>query len=218
MSSIRQRNCDVDCLEECESTIELSDSYWDEYVFLTDNSSMTPRNHIALCSLLKELEDWIDSSDYDHIYLNGGDDSLLAAEMYRMLMLLEKDVKQLRKLEQEMRNERGTQQTRYSLLIDSTVMSRKKQSKVLKAFMRDHKTFYVETRQRWVTADVFQWRDWIDSLNSVLDAKVDERVEMQCPKCEKIEEEKSMHRKIDKYKYFKKRLSFRNFQSDLKPI
>lgn len=100
--------CSTDCADEFEGFYEPYDCYWDEYLCLfTEFSEMYPKfsnytkldgtnnfispfSHFNLLNLIQNIEDSINNSEFDEITNDEGADGKVAAEIYRMLVILNK--------------------------------------------------------------------------------------------------------------------------------
>ncbi|MBB5172463.1 hypothetical protein [Texcoconibacillus texcoconensis] len=104
--------CGLDCLDDDEEADPIEDGYWDDYAMLVmDFEHYYPEAQRLLKTadfedeedralareLYDDLDEYLGSGDFTTIYMNGGDDGPLAAEMYRMLMCLEEVHEQLLK-------------------------------------------------------------------------------------------------------------------------
>lgn len=174
----KNRYCNFDCLYDFDEATVPYDGYWDDYTALVDDFDYyhcmykdfkhylepTPANHIQLNSFMDKFERWMEMPEYNTIYLNGGHDGPVAAEMYRMLMILEENFKHLKKIQAEITKARPKQ----NIFIYCHLICQK--SKLLQNFIKKYKTNYCQDRNIWMTDDPITRIDWNNELTPVEDS------------------------------------------------
>ncbi|MFZ3132216.1 MAG: hypothetical protein WA125_14265, partial [Desulfosporosinus sp.] len=120
-----KRFCNDDCADDFNWDSEEADHnggyepYWDEYSMLfnkfshlnpqfkgfrrliVNDSLVRPINHIELLNIIQEIECELDNEDYQNFIADEGRDGPLAAEIYRMLNILGRELIELRKVKKE---------------------------------------------------------------------------------------------------------------------
>lgn len=203
-----QQYCDGDCFDE-HGASEFYDSYIDDYlsffsdfknlkenytIFLQKKLEPSYDNHLQLAELLEQIEELLNDNSYSTIWFNGGDDGPLAAEMSRMLSILQNDFEAVQKEEARIYALRPRDNKRYSLIIDQQFHKHK----AVKKFMKKNEK-YRESSTTWTTNDATLRSDWYYSLHDLV--TVTATNEIKCPACQEITEEKWGRTLADGFSY-----------------
>jgi hypothetical protein len=160
--------------------------------------------HLELTIIKRDIYEVLNDDYFSTVFFNGGDDGPLAAEMYRMLMVLNEEVKVIEDLIERCKRRLPETNELFSIEIDQDILRKRKKPEMLRGFIQTHRNFRdKEKRNRWLTNDSAERSTWYSLLteNEELEGKIKYRNEIKCPHCEEVVERKWSRRTIDGFFY-----------------
>ncbi|HZK24124.1 MAG TPA: hypothetical protein VFC74_01915 [Oscillospiraceae bacterium] len=186
--------CCEDCLLEREDGA--TDGYWMDYLPLfADFADLLPESsdhkqqkkeadpltHLEVINIRKRLANVINCPDYDTIWLNGGDDGPLAAEMYRMLTMLAARLTKVTEVETAIAKLRAPQQVNYTIQLPEGLPNEKRLQVKVERFSKRHKQIRRQDLPlAWRTDDLSLLSRWEKQLKEISYTIVKSR---KCPLC-----------------------------------
>lgn len=220
IDSEERRFCSTDCADDFDDYIEDYGAYWDEYrnlfydfseVYPKINcykklkdvqESVNPITHIELLTLTKEIENIIWNPDYYDVVNDKGAEGPLAGEIYRIIKLLETNLKEFYKTEKNIGRQRPKQRKLYTIMIDTDFFTGPgKDSETFKNFKKKAARYKIKGADRWGTVKVMRRSDWYDELKDVAESSLHYENLIECPCCSSLVEEKYTRRAVDDYRY-----------------
>lgn len=213
-----QQYCNSDCLDHHEA-VSHYDSYADDYMFLFwEFENLKGRyqryfnrplrknfeTNLNLIMILRDLYNVLNDSNHWTILSNGGDDGPLASEMYRMLIILKEEAKQLEKLQEQCQKMLPQTNKRFAIEVSEEIMRKRKRPEVLREFIKTHRKYRdQENKNKWFAADALQRSNWYDalSIDELFIHQVSLVDEVKCPQCEDVVESQFSRRVPDGYYY-----------------
>ena len=221
-----KRFCNDDCANEFNWDSEKADHvggddpYWDEYSMffntfsqlypqfrrykkLIDNDGLViPIDHIQLLNIIQEVKYELDNEDYQNFIADEGRDGPLAAEIYRMLSILDREQIELRKVKKEVQKHRGKQKRIYAIIIDRNYISDiGKGETAFKEFVRKNRRYKMTASNMWGSKILEKRNQWYDDLKTFLGNALGYKNIVECPLCTTLSEENYTYRAIDDFRY-----------------
>lgn len=173
--------CCEDCLLEWEDGAD--DGYWLDYLPLVEEFAdlwpdcnylakqkpkADPLLHLEVIAAKKRAANVINCPDYDTVWLNGGDDGPLAAEMYRMLTMLAARLTTVTEVETAIARLRAPQQISYTMNLPEGLPNEKRLRSKVERFSKRHQQFRRQDLPlAWKTADSNQLQAWEKELKGI---------------------------------------------------
>ncbi|OLN28961.1 hypothetical protein [Desulfosporosinus metallidurans] len=215
------RFCSENCADDFEPEfVEPYDSYWDQYMYLFHTFSelypkfavfkkplekvevISPSTHLALLKTLQKIEEHVYNPENDGIMLDEGADGPIAAEIYRMLSILNNELLQLRKVEKVFRKHRLKQKGVFAIIVDSEYLSgSSKNDAVFKEFIRKNRRYKMSKSNMWGTTKLEKRNQWYDELIPQLKSALHYENYVECPICSLLSEENHTKKANDNYRY-----------------
>ncbi len=187
--------CDDDCFLDAGAG-EAYDGYWDQYMNLfyeydklrplsrsTSQSVEKPEplDHLEVIKLAENLEHLIYDPDYNDIWYNGGDDGPFAAEMYRMLTVLQEDLDHIKEVQENMKALRISQKEYYTLTLPPNLPKTKKMRSKVENFIKNQEKYcHKERPNTWCTEDYSRFNKWKDKFKTL---DITFHNTLKCPIC-----------------------------------
>ena len=173
--------CSEDCLLAWEDGAD--DGYWLDYLPLVEEFAelwpdcsylakqepkADPLLHLEVFAARKRTANVINCPDYDTVWLNGGDDGPLAAEIYRMLTMLAAKLEKLTEMETAISKLRAPQQYSYTISLPEGLPKEKNLRSRAERFRTCHRQFRRQDLPlAWQTDDLSQLQVWEQELQGI---------------------------------------------------
>ncbi|MGH4138630.1 hypothetical protein [Clostridium sp.] len=170
------------------------------------NNFISPFSHFNLLNLIQNIEDSINNSEFDEITNDEGADGKVAAEIYRMLAILNDKLIKLRNTEKNIRKHRTKEKQMYALEIEQNhLVKHANDNNVLMKFIKENRRCLMKNESNmWITAKLDRRNQWYDELKQTLEKNLSYKNYIECPICCTLSESKFTRIAIDGYHYCEK--------------
>jgi hypothetical protein len=210
--------CDEECFED-HGAVHYYDSYVDDYLYLfCEYQSLIGRYqyylrspvkkcfhaHLELNVIKRDILEVLNDDCFSTVLWNGGADGPLAAEMYRVLMVLDEDAKKLESLIEKYKNLLPSTNQLFTIEMDQQLLSKRKRPEVLREFIKKYRKYRnADQTNKWTTFESSLRSDWYYLFieDDEVQGKFKTLIESKCPQCEQVVVSKWSTRTIDGYYY-----------------